>query len=131
MPKAISAIVTVGSASSASCLSSQLVTEGSGDLRRVSETTLVSRKIKVRAPVYASRTSDHRLEIDIRAAVPCQPSIERSCGLAPGFVDFVCLQCALHDIGDRPVFAACETMGEIPSLGAANGQLGFGHDNLH
>src|ERR1700747_2596163 len=49
MPKAISAIVTVGNASSASLRTSQAITAGFGVLRKVSEMTLVSRKIK--APV--------------------------------------------------------------------------------
>jgi hypothetical protein len=49
MPKAISAIVTVGNASSASFRTSQAITAGLGALRSVSEMTLVSRKIK--APV--------------------------------------------------------------------------------
>jgi hypothetical protein len=49
MPKAISAIVTAGGASSASFRTSQAITAGLGVLRSVSEITLVSRKIK--APV--------------------------------------------------------------------------------
>jgi hypothetical protein len=49
MPKAISAIVTVGNASSTSFRTSQAITAGFGVLRIVSEMTLVSTKIK--APV--------------------------------------------------------------------------------
>jgi hypothetical protein len=46
MPKAISAIVTAGNASSASFRTSQAITAGFGVWRRVSEMTLLSRKIK-------------------------------------------------------------------------------------
>lgn len=49
MPKAISAIVTVGNASSAPFRTSQAITPRFGVLRSLSEMTLVSRKIK--APV--------------------------------------------------------------------------------
>ena len=49
IPKAISAIVAVGNASSASLRTSQAITAGFGVWRSVSEMTLVSRKIK--APV--------------------------------------------------------------------------------
>ena len=53
MPKAISAIVTVGRANSA-LRTSQAITDGFGVLRSVSEMTLVSRKIKAPVPNRSS-----------------------------------------------------------------------------
>jgi hypothetical protein len=50
MPKAISAIVTAGNASSASLRTSRAITARFGVLRSVSEMTLVSRKIKALVP---------------------------------------------------------------------------------
>ena len=50
MPKAISAMLTVGNASSASLRTSQAITAGFGLLRSVSEMTLVSKKIKAPVP---------------------------------------------------------------------------------
>jgi hypothetical protein len=50
MPKAISAIVTAGNASSASLRTSQAITAGFGVLRSVSDMTFVSRKIKAPVP---------------------------------------------------------------------------------
>jgi hypothetical protein len=50
IPKAISAIVTVGNASSASFRTSQAITAGFGILRSVFEMKLVSRKIKAPVP---------------------------------------------------------------------------------
>ena len=54
MPKAISAIVTVGRANSASLRTSQAITDGFGVLRSVSEMTLVSRKIRAPVPDRSS-----------------------------------------------------------------------------
>ncbi len=71
-------------------------------------------------------------EVDVRTAVYRQASIEYCSGFAASLADLVGFQRSLDNIGDRPVFAAGESMRQIAGSGTSDGELRFGHvDSFH
>ena len=105
MPKAISAIVTPGGASSASFRTSRAITAGFGILRSVSKITCRGRS-KLQSLIDLPVFANDGLQIEIAAILARKARVEGECRLAPRLSNFISFERALHDIGDRSMFAA-------------------------
>ena len=74
--------------------------------------------------------ADDFLEVDIGRHAPVQIDVEGRGGRTIGVVRGVGLQSAFDDFGDATTFVPREAVGELARLGAADGELGFGHGGL-
>lgn len=78
----------------------------------------------VRPRMGPARLTDDGIEIDVGAGIRRQPRIEGRGRLPPRLAYLIGFKRPLDDIGDRPLFPPCQTVGETTRLGAAHDSCG-------
>jgi hypothetical protein len=77
--------------------------------------------------VRQPRRLDGLLKIEVFDSIRSEPRIKRRGALSPRRLDFIGRKRPFDDVGDRPILAASEPMGQFASPRAAYRQLRLSH----